>query len=146
VSGSIVSSANGAVVLPLRYRLAVDKTGGFDVLGAPSGREQTSTFASGLRFVNFDNGIVFWSRLDGARVISGDMFEAWSPKKVRARLKQPIADVEAVAEGAAIQRFAGGTITRFASGAVRIDVEPPKPLQGSEPESVDPGDSARPSD
>jgi hypothetical protein len=142
VAGSIVSTSDQAVAMPQRYRLEVEEIGGFDVIGAPRGREQSSTYESGLRLLPFDNGMIFWSRLDGARAVYGDMYEAWSPKKVRARLKQPIDDVQAVAEGAAIQRFAGGTITRFADGSVRINVEPAKPLTGTDNTAPRPGDSA----
>lgn len=142
VTGSIVAVEGGAAVVPARYRPGIEVVGGYAVLGAPRDREQSSPYASGERYLRFDNGIVFWSRLAGARTVYGDIYETWNARKVKARLKEPVANAESVGEGAAIQRFVGGQITRFADGSVQVTVEPPKPIGGAEPVIVGDGQSS----
>jgi hypothetical protein len=141
ITGSIVARPNGAVIVPTRYLEAVDRAGGFTVLGAPRDREQASPFTSGERYVPFDNGAVFWSRLGGSRVIAGDIHEAWSPKRIRQRLKEPVADARTTAAGDRVQSFVGGTITLGADGSIVVDVLPPTPAEGDGPERPSTADS-----
>jgi hypothetical protein len=141
ITGSIVARPNGAVIVPTRYLDAVDRAGGFSNLGAPRDREQASPFTAGERYLPFDNGTVFWSRLGGTRVIAGDIHEAWSPKRIRQRLKEPLADVRLEANGDRIQSFVGGTITLAADGSIIVDVLPPRPDAGDGTEPPTPADS-----
>jgi hypothetical protein len=140
VTGSIVAMGGAAAVVPLRYADAIDEAGGYAALGPPRDREQQSPYTSGERFLRFDNGVVFWSRLAGARSVTGDIFETWNAKKVKSRLKEPLADADSADDGSAIQRFAGGTITRYSDGSVDVTVTPPKATGASAP--VDPIDRA----
>jgi hypothetical protein len=136
VTGSIVAVGGGAAVVPQRYDAAIKRAGGYATLGPPRDREQLSPYTSGERFLPFDSGLIFWSRLRGARAVTGDMFETWNARKVKARLKEPLGAAESVAGGAATQRFVGGTITRFADGSVTVKVTPPgatTPIKPSDP-------------
>lgn len=133
VTGSIVAMGGSASIVPQRFDTAIERAGGFAALGPPRDREQQSPYTSGERFLRFDNGIVFWSRLDGARSVTGDIFETWNAKKVKSRLKEPLADADSVNDGAAIQRFVGGTITRYADGSLDVQVTPPSATSSSQP-------------
>jgi hypothetical protein len=126
-TGSIIATKTGAVAVPQRFMTAVEQAGGLLVFGAPSGRETRTNYNSGLRYVTFDNGWVFWSRLGGARAVYGDVYAAWYSPKVRARLKEPISDVETSPEGGAFQVFAGGSITQYANGSIKVTVNPKRP-------------------
>jgi hypothetical protein len=132
-TGSIIATKTGAVVIPRRFMTAVDKAGGLVVFGAARGRETRTNYNSGLRYVTFDNGWVFWSRLGGARAVYGDVYAAWYSPKVRARLKEPISDVATSPEGGAFQVFAGGSITQYANGSIKVTVNPKRPSTNSTP-------------
>ena len=130
-TGSIIATKTGAVAVPQRFMNAVDQAGGLVVFGAARGRETRTSYNSGLRYVTFDNGWVFWSRLGGAHAVYGDVYAAWYSPKVRARLKEPISDVETSPEGGAFQIFAGGSITQYANGSIKVTVNPNRPSTDS---------------
>lgn len=139
VTGSIVADRNNAAIVPARYRDAITRVGGYAVLGAPRDREQISPYTSGERFLRFDNGVVFWSRLGGTRVLYGDIYETWNARKVKVRLQEPLADALTVSGTGAVQRFVGGQITRFADGSVQVTVTPAEPIGTKR--ATNPGDS-----
>jgi len=142
VSGDIVATSTGAVVIPQRFMDGVEKAGGLEVLGAARGRETQTSYNPGLRYVTFDNGAVFWSRLGGAHAVYGDVYDAWVGSKIRGRLREPIADAQTTPEGGAFQKFAGGSITEFADGSVKIAVNPVRP--SGEPSTATTVDPNRP--
>jgi hypothetical protein len=143
VTGSIIAVGGGAGIVPQRYARAIEDAGGYATLGPPRDREQQSPYTSGERFLRFETGIIFWSRLEGARSVTGDIYETWNAKKVKSRLKEPLADAETVDDGSAIQRFAGGTIARFSDGSVEVTVAPARGISASRPaDPIDRSDSS----
>jgi len=125
-TGVIVGTKDGAVAVPQRFMESVERNGGLMAFGAARGPEGRTTYDAGLRVVTFDRGWVYWSRLGGARAVYGDIFDAWSPRKVRTRLREPLGEPFVSDTGGAYQRFAGGSIARFADGSVSVIVTPQK--------------------
>jgi len=131
-TGDIVATTQGGVAVPLRFMESVERNGGLAVFGAARTRETKTADQPGLRIVTFDRGWVYWSRLDGARAVTGDIFDVWSPKKVRTRLREPLGDAYVLPEGGAFQQFAGGSIARFADGSVQVTVKPAEAIDSTQ--------------
>ncbi len=131
VAGAIVSAENGGIVVPERYLAGIARAGGLKALGSPVGGELRTNYDSGLRYITFNQGVVFWSRLGGSRAVVGDIYTLWGQTKIRARLRDPLAWPVRAGDGSVSQRFRYGSVRIAPNGSSVITVDRNAPKAAS---------------
>jgi hypothetical protein len=144
-TGTIVERNEYAVVVPTRYVSTVERFGGYGELGMPTNREQPSPYRSADRYLPLEEGVIFWSRLDGTRTITGTIFDVWNPRSVQEELREPVADAVRDDDGTVRQQFDGGAVTVAPNGSIRIDLDDEDDESTSTTTERSSGDSAVPS-
>lgn len=89
-------------------------------LGYPTGEEQSGLKGGGI-LQRFENGIVYWTPQTGAVAVKNDIVDAWGRSKWETGpFGYPVAAVEQVPGGGAVQKFQNGVAVRDKDGKVRM--------------------------